>query len=125
MIQCTVKGSFKKTTNFLKRIQKLDFFSLLKKYGEEGVKALAEATPVITGKTADSWDYEIIREPYQVSIYWTNSNQNRNVPIAVILEFGHATGWGGYVQGRHYIAPAIRPVFDKIAEAAWKEVTDS
>lgn len=125
MIQCTIKGDFKKTRNFLKRIQKLDFYSLLKKYGEEGVKALSEATPVVTGKTAASWDYMIDRGIGQVSIFWTNSNFNDNVPIAVILEFGHGTGWGGYVQGRHYIAPAIRPVFDKIAEAAWKEVTKS
>ena len=123
MIQCTVKGNFKRTTSFLKRLQKLDFYSILRKYAEEGVEALAEATPVVTGKTAASWDYEIIKEPHKVSIFWTNSNMNENVPIAVVLEFGHATGWGGYVQGRHYIAPAIRPVFDKIAEAAWKEVT--
>lgn len=123
MIQCVVKGDFKKTTSFLKRIQKLDFQSLLEKYAEEGVQALSSATPVVTGKTAASWEYDIVKESNQISIYWTNTNENNGVRIAVILEYGHGTGWGGFVQGRHYIEPAIRPVFDKIAEAAWKEVT--
>lgn len=123
MIRCTVKGNFRKTTNFLKRIRKLDFESLLKKYAEEGVEALSEATPVVTGKTAASWSYEIVKEPGRISIFWNNSNIVRGIPIAVILDYGHGTGSGGYVRGRHYIAPAIRPVFDKIADAAWKEVT--
>ena len=122
MIQCTVKGDFKKTNTFLKRILKLDFNSLLKKYAEEGVEALFNATPIRTGKTAASWDYEIVKGHNVVSIFWTNSNLEDNVPIAVILDYGHGTSNGGYVQGRHYISPAIRPVFDKIADAAWKEV---
>ena len=122
MIQCTVKGDFRKTNSFLKRIMKLDFNSLLKKYAEEGVRALASATPIRTGKTAASWNWEIVKDFGSVSIFWTNSNLERNVPIAVILDFGLGTGWGGYVQGRHYISLAIRPVFDQIAEAAWKEV---
>lgn len=122
MIRCTVKGDFKKTRTFLKRIQKTDLGSLLKQYAEEGVKALSSATPVVTGKTAASWDYEIVEERNRISIYWTNSNVNDGVNIAVILDYGHGTGWGGYVQGRHYISPAIQPVFDEIADAAWKEV---
>lgn len=122
MIRCTVKGDFKKTRTFLKRIQKTDLGSLLKRYAEEGVKALSSATPVVTGKTAASWDYEIVEERNRISIYWTNSNVNDGVNIAVILDYGHGTGWGGYVQGRHYISPAIQPVFDEIADAAWKEV---
>ena len=122
MIRCTVKGDFKKTKNFLKKICKLDFESLLKKYAEEGVEALSAATPVRTGKTAASWSYEITKEPNQISIFWTNTNIDNGVSVAVILEYGHGTGWGAYVQGRHYISPAIQPVFDKIAEAAWKEV---
>lgn len=122
MIQCIVKGDFKKTTGFLKCVQKLDFESVLRKYAEQGVDVLASATPKVTGKTAASWSYEIQMEPGQASIFWTNSNINDGVPIAVILDYGHGTGWGGYVQGRHYISPAIRPVFDQIAEAAWKEV---
>lgn len=123
MIQCTVRGDFKKTNSFMKRILKLDFNSLLKRYAEEGVEALIMATPIRTGKTAASWNYEIVKDRHSVSIFWTNSNMEDNVPIAVILDFGHGTANGGYVQGRHYISPAIQPVFDKIANATWKEVT--
>ena len=123
MISCTVKGDFKKTRNLLKRIRKLDFESLLEKYGTEGVEALSAATPVESGETAASWYYEIEKSSNQITIYWTNSNINQGVNIAVILNFGHGTGWGGYVQGRQYISPAIQPIFDQIAEAAWKEVT--
>lgn len=123
MVRCIVRGDFKNTTNFIKRIRKLDFEHVLTKYAEEGVKALASATPVRTGKTASSWSYEIKKERKQISIYWTNSNFNNNVPIAVIIDYGHATQSGAYVSGRHYISPAIRPIFDQIAEAAWKEVT--
>ncbi len=122
MIQCTVKGNFKKTRSFIKKILRLDFYSILTKYAEEGVQALSSATPIDTGRTADAWNYEIVKEKDRVSIFWTNSNMNEGVPIAVVLEYGHGTGQGGYVQGRHYISPAIQPVFDKIAEAAWKEV---
>ncbi len=122
MIQCTVKGDFKKSNTFLKKCLKLDFGSLLKKYAEEGVEALFNATPVRTGLTAASWDYEIVKDYHSVSIFWTNSNMEGGVPIAVILDYGHGTQNGGYVQGRHFISPAIRPVFDKIADAAWKEV---
>lgn len=122
MIRCTVKGDFKKTTSFLNRIRKLDFESTLIKYAEEGVKALSDATPKVTGKTAASWGYEIVRKPGSVSIFWTNDNFNDGVPIAVILDYGHGTANGGFVQGRHYISPAIQPVFDHIADAAWKEV---
>lgn len=125
MIQCRVKGDFKKTKQFLKRTQHLDFDSLLVQYAEEGVEALKSATPVITGKTADSWKYEIEKSRKQICIYWSNSNVNEGVPIAVILEYGHGTGWGGYVQGRHYISPAIQPVFDHIADSIWKEVVNS
>lgn len=122
MIRCTVKGDFKKTTSFLNRIRKLDFESTLTKYAEEGVQALASATPKVTGKTAASWNYEIVRSKGRISIFWTNDNFNDGVPIAVVLDYGHATANGGFVQGRHYISPAIQPVFDRIADAAWKEV---
>lgn len=123
MIYCRTTGDFKKTMSFLQRIRKLDLVSTLKKYGDEGVAALRDATPKDTGKTADSWDYEIHRTRNTISIYWTNSNIVQGVPIAVILNYGHGTGTGGFVQGRQYISPAIRPIFDKIAEKAWKEVT--
>lgn len=122
MIHCTVKGDFKKTKNFLKRAQNVDLRSLLTRYAEEGVKALSSATPVVTGKTAASWDYEIVQERNRISIFWTNSNKNEGVPIAVILEYGHGTGWGGYVQGRHYISPAVQPIFDEISEQICEEV---
>lgn len=123
MIRCTVKGDFKNTRNFLKRLRRLDFESLLVKYAEEGVKALSEATPVRTGLTAASWDYDIVKEEGRVSIYWVNTHMESGVQIAVILDYGHGTGTGGYVHGRHFISPAIQPIFDQIAEAAWKEVT--
>ena len=122
MIRCTVKGDFKKTKKFLKRAQNVDLRSLLTKYAEEGVKALSSATPVVTGKTAASWDYEIVQDKNIIKIYWTNSNKNEGVPIAVILEYGHGTGWGGYVQGRHYISPAVQPIFDEISERICEEV---
>lgn len=122
MIRCTVKGDFKKTKKFLKRAQNVDLRSLLTRYAEEGVKALSSATPVVTGKTAASWDYEIVQDKNIIKIYWTNSNKNEGVPIAVILEYGHGTGWGGYVQGRHYISPAVQPIFDKISEQICEEV---
>lgn len=125
MIQCVVKGDFKRTNNFLKKVQKLDFDSLLLKHAEEGVLALSRATPKRSGKTAASWNYVIERGKGRVSIYWTNSNFNNGVPIAVILEYGHGTGWGGYVQGRHYISPAIQPVFDRISEDVRREVANS
>ncbi len=125
MIQCTVKGDFKKTNSLLRRIRKLDFENLLSQYGEQGVQALKSATPIDSGQTADAWDYEIVKGTDSITIYWTNSNENQGIQIAVILNYGHGTGNGGYVHGRHFISPAIRPIFDQIADAAWKEVTDS
>lgn len=122
MIQCKVKGNFKNTKAFLESFHDMDVESLLKQYAEVGVAALASATPKQTGKTAASWGYEIVKGRNKISIFWTNSNVNEGVPIAVVIEYGHGTGWGGYVQGRHYISPAIQPVFDHIAESAWKEV---
>ena len=123
MIRYTVKGDFKNTRRFLKQAGKQNFDSILEKYGEQGVEALRSVTPVRTGKTADSWDYEIVKDKSGVRIYWTNSNVQNGVSIALILDTGHGTGTGGYVQGRHYISPAIQPIFDEIADAAWKEVT--
>lgn len=125
MIRCRVKGDFKNTYRFLERIRKLDFESLLEKYAQEGVDALAAATPKRTGKTAASWKYEIVKQNGRISVFWTNDNMNEGVPIAVILEYGHGTGWGSYVQGRHYISPAIQPVFDKIADEVRREVSRS
>lgn len=122
MIKVKVGGSFKKTETFLKRNKKLKLSSL-DKYGREGVEALAAATPANTGLTAASWYYEIVRTDTSTSIVWKNSNVVDGVPIAVILQYGHATRNGGYVQGTPYINEALKPIFEKIADSAWKEVT--
>ena len=123
MIRFRQKGDFSKLTRYFERVKKAVKLSDLDKYGREGVAALASATPVESGKTASSWYYEIKRQNGSVSLEFNNSNINQGVPIAVILQYGHGTGTGGWVQGRDYINPAIRPIFDKIAEDAWKEVT--
>ena len=125
MIVFTQKGDFKKTEKFLNKVSKAEYFRKLEKYAREGVKALSAATPVDTGKTAASWSYEIRQTKGSVSIYWTNSNVNKGVPIAIILQYGHGTNNGGYVQGIDYINPALRPVFERLAEETWKEVTSS
>lgn len=124
IIQFKQKGDFGKTESFLKKLRKLDLDSVLRKYGELGVQALASATPVETGKTAASWDYKIEKGKGVVTITWTNSNVNNGVPIALLIQYGHGTGTGGYVQGRDYIKPAILPIFDQLADALWKEVTE-
>ena len=123
MITFVQKGNFNNTNRFLSLVQKINFRRILHKYGAIGVQALASATPVQSGKTADSWDYEIEGGLNDASIIWTNDNINEGVNIAVILHYGHGTGTGGYVEGRGYITPAIQPIFDKIAEDAWREVT--
>ena len=122
MITIKHKGDFKKTDNFLAKILKRDYVSVLNKYGQQGVAALSSATPVDTGLTASSWSYEIVENSSGISIYWKNSNIVKGVSIAVILQYGHGTGTGGYVEGTDYINPALKPVFEKIADAAWKEV---
>lgn len=123
MIRFRQKGDFSNLTRFLERAKEAVKIGDLDKYGKEGVAALASATPTETGKTASSWYYQIKRQNGSVSIEFNNSNINKGVPIAVILQYGHGTGTGGWVQGRDYINPAIQPIFDKIAENAWKEVT--
>lgn len=125
MVIVKQKGDFSKTEKFLNTISKKLYYRNLQKYAEQGVAALASATPIDSGTTANSWDYEIRQTKNSVSIYWTNSNVNKGVPIAVIIQYGHGTRNGGYVQGRDYINPAMRPIFDKIAENVWKEVTSS
>lgn len=125
MIAIRQIGNFNKTEKFLKKMSKTDFLTHLDKYGREGVRALSSATPMDTGLTANSWDYEIHSTRDTVTIYWTNSNIQSGVPIAVILQYGHATGTGGYVRGIDYINPALKPVFEKIANEAWKEVTSA
>ena len=123
MIRFRHVGDFEKTTKFLKKASTSNKTEILHRYGQEGVVALATATPADSRKTAPSWSYEIAPTDGGVSIRWNNSNVNNGVNIAVILQYGHGTGTGGYVQGRDYINPALRPIFDKIADGAWKEVT--
>lgn len=124
MIAVTAKGNFNKTERFLERMKNFAHIGHLDIYGREGVEALKEATPKDTGKTANSWSYEISHRKGTTSITWTNSNINKGVPIAVIIQYGHGTRSGRYVQGIDYINPAMRPVFEKIADKVWKEVTD-
>ena len=123
MIVIKQSGSFKNTKRFLSRASQLNIRNVLDRYGREGVVALASATPVDTGLTANSWGYEVHISKNMYSIVWTNSNIVNGVPIAILLQYGHATKNGGYVQGRDYINPAIRPIFDRIAQEVWKEVT--
>lgn len=123
MISFRQKGDFSKLNRYFERVKEAAKIGVLDKYGQAGVSALSSATPVESGKTASSWYYEIKRQNGSVALEFYNSNVNKGVPIAVILQFGHGTGTGGWVQGRDYINPAIQPIFDKIAEDAWKEVT--
>ena len=123
MISFRQKGDFSKLTRFLERAKNLVHLSDLDRYGREGVAALASATPVDTGKTASSWYYDVKIDKESASITFNNSNIQNGVPIAIILQYGHGTRNGGWVEGRDYINPAIQPIFDKIAEEAWKEVT--
>lgn len=125
MFSFNVKQSGAKTEEFLTRMQKLQIERILNKYGQEGVSALAAATPHDSGATASAWGYEIIQDGNGYSINWTNDNINKNVNIAVILQYGHGTGTGGYVAGRDYINPVMAPIFDKIANDAWNEVNNA
>ena len=124
-VKFEVSGGFTKTERFLNRMKRREYLNVLDEFGRDGVQALRNATPVDSGATAEAWDYDIKLTRNYTEIVWTNSNINDGVPIAVILQYGHGTGTGGYVQGRDYINPAIRPVFDKIAEKAWKVVTSA
>ena len=123
MIKFKQKGDFSKITKYFK---KLEFFAHnidFDKYGREGVAALKAATPIDTGNTRDSWYYEVVKDDGNVKISFNNKNIQNGVPIAIILQYGHATRNGGWVEGRDYINPAIQPIFDGIATKAWKEVT--
>lgn len=121
----TYSGDLKGTRGFLNRLKQDRFVDRLDKYGQMGVKALRDATPRDTGKTANSWDYIIERNKDSVTITWTNSNENRSVPIALLIQYGHATRNGGWISGIDYINPALKPIFEQIATSAWKEVSES
>lgn len=123
MITVTTRGSWDHAENWLRKLLRGDIYAKLDKYGALGVNVLSNATPVDTGETAAAWSYRIKRSSGYYSIEWTNSNINEGRPIAILIQYGHGTGWGGYVQGRDYINPAIRPIFEQMAAEAWKEVT--
>ena len=123
MISFRQKGDFSKLNRYFERVKEAARVSVLDKYGQAGVAALSSATPVDSGETANSWFYEIEHTSTSATITFCNSHINKGVPIAIILQYGHGTGTGGWVEGRDYINPAIQPVFDKIASEAWEEVT--
>jgi hypothetical protein len=124
VIKVVTSGSFAQSLAFLQRMKDRDQFKALAKYGAIGVAALKQATPKDSAETANSWFYEIVDRPGYFSIHWLNSHvDTQGTPIAVLLQYGHATRTDGYVQGRDYINPAIQPIFDQIAIDMWKEVT--
>lgn len=123
MIRFRQKGDFSKTTNFLKRAKDKVYLEDLDKYGRQGVAALASATPIDSGKTASSWYYKIENTKESAKITFYNSNVQNGVSIAIILQYGHGTRNGGWVEGRDYINPAVQPIFDKIVDDAWREVS--
>lgn len=125
MIIFESKGDFKRTDSFLAKLLKRDIHSSLDKYGQKGVAALSSATPTETGLASSSWWYEVKKEGRGYSITWLNSDVENGFPVAIMLQYGYATGTGGYVQGRDYINPAIQHIFDEIAESVWKEVTSA
>ena len=125
MIHFRHTGDFSKLTRFMERAKEAVRLGDLNKYGRAGVAAHSSATPVDSGETAAAWYYEITNKNNTITISFHNSNIQNGVPIAILLQYGHGTGTGGWVQGRDYINPAIQPIFDQIAEYAWKEVTRS
>ena len=123
MISFNQKGDFSRFTKYLNKVKNIGRMSVIRKYAQEGVDALASATPVDTGLTAASWHYKIEERDGSISIAYYNSNVQNGVPIAIIIQYGHGTRNGGWVEGRDYINPAIQPIFDRIANAVWREVT--
>lgn len=125
MIRFKTRGDFKKTRKFLKNLDEKDWYSILNLYGEYGVAALASNTPVDTGKTSQSWSYTVEKRRDGYTIHWKNSNVQNGANIALLIQYGHGTRNGGYVQGLDYINPAIRPVFREMVGDIWEEVQNS
>lgn len=125
MITIRCRGNYNKTEKFLKESKDInELRQIMEKYGREGVAALSAATPIDTGETASSWTFEVVQDGDGISLVFNNSNTTvTGIPIVVLLQYGHGNGRGGYVQGRDFINPAIQPIFDKLAEEAWREVT--
>lgn len=124
MIRVKTSRKGKKTEDWLRKIARGDFSSELSRYGQQGVNALSSATPKESGLTAISWDYRIVKYRRGFRIQWFNTNTPNDIPVAILIQYGHGTGSGGYVQGRDYINPAMRPLFDRIANEVWKKVTN-
>lgn len=122
-ISFSSKGNFDKTTKFLRHVAKGQYLDVLSRYGQKGCDALANATPRDSGLTAESWRFKVIRNKGRTGIVWYNTHKVDGKPVAILLQYGHGTGTGGYVKGRDYINPAIKPIFDQIDKAVWKEVT--
>ena len=124
MMSFSASGDWKKTEKFLEALEKQDFWSILDRYGQMGVDALSAATPADSGKTADSWSYKVFKKSPKESssIVWYNDNNEGGANVAVLIQYGHGTRTGGYVQGRDFINPALRPVFDRIARDLWAEI---
>lgn len=125
MIEVKHTGSFRRTERFLDKLSKKNYMAALRRYGEKGVEALAEATPRDTGRTAESWSYTIVKQDEGYAIYWKNSNVQNGVNIALLLQYGHATRQGAYVRGIDYINPALKKVFKEMADELWKEVREA
>lgn len=125
MISVSSKGDFANTIKALKKMSSNDVFRALDSAGRSGVAALSAATLIDSGETSQSWSYTVQKSKGGWSIEWTNSHMAGSTPVAILLQYGHGTGTGGYVQGRDYINPAMKPVFDKIAADVWKAVTSA
>ena len=123
LIKIKHKGNFNNAERFFNRVLKREYLNILEQYGRTGVDILRNATPSESGKTADSWDFGIEEGKGTVTLYWTNSNENKGVNIAILLIYGHGLQNGSYVQGIDFVNPAMRPIFEKIANESWKEVT--
>lgn len=122
MFSLSSSGDYSRLEKYLKSLADGDMYSNLDRYGRKGVAALASATPTDTGRTANSWDYRVISSKTKPGIEWFNNNVVGGSPIAILIQYGHGTGTGGYVHGRDYINPAIRPVFDEIVDDIWRQV---
>ena len=125
-VKLKVKGELGATKKFLNKVINFHNIHIFNKYGQQGVDALASATPKNTGKTAASWRYEVQETASGITMFWTNDNRtSQGDLIAVLIQYGHGTGTGGYVQGRDYINPAVQPIFDKIADDLWRVIKES
>lgn len=122
MVKLSSRGDFNKTSKFLKTIEKLNIEAMLNQYGRMGVDALAKATPKRTGLTSESWTYKVRSSGNSYSIEWWNTNYNEGVPIALIIQYGHGTGWGAYIPGIDYINPALKPIFDELEAKVWEVI---